>query len=216
MDFREFIDQTIRKCKVVLVVIGPQWLDISDAHGRRLDQPNDPVRIEVETAIRWRKHIIPVLIDDAGIPDAETLPATIEQLVVQNVAPMHNNQYFEQDINTLLDDITKIGVARQVQGFIQNPPSAGLNKRQAAAIVGIPLVFIIIGCVVVLGLGYLGFNFISNSALNLTPGKCDQRRPRHTQRVLHCHLTQRLLDRLLLSHARFPGANGSPKMLRRS
>ncbi len=33
---------------------------------------------------------------------------------------------------------------------------------------GIPLVFIIIGCVVVLGLGYLGFNFISNSALNLT------------------------------------------------
>jgi hypothetical protein len=79
VDFREMIDRTIRSCKVILVVIGPLWLNMQDQGMRRLDQVNDPVRIEIETALRWRKRIIPVLIDDAQMPTEESLPATIAQ-----------------------------------------------------------------------------------------------------------------------------------------
>jgi hypothetical protein len=162
-NFRQFIDKTVRNCKVVIVVIGPHWLDIADEKGRRLDQPNDPVRIEVETALNHRKRVIPVLIDEAGMPQAPQLPPTIVQLTSQNAAPMHNNQYFEQDINTLLDDITRMGVPRKTPGRIVNPPSAGfLTGRQTAAIVSIPLVLVAIGLVAVLGIGYLGYTFISS------------------------------------------------------
>jgi TIR domain-containing protein len=165
-DFQAFIDQTIRNCRVVLVVIGPAWLEMKDENGRRLDQLNDPVRIEIETALRHRKRIIPVLIDDARMPDAAQLPGTIEQLVSQNAAPMHNNQYFEQDINTLINDIASMGVQRKVQGPIINPPSANLptlTRRQTAAIVGLPLILISLGLVAVIAIGYFGYTFISNN-----------------------------------------------------
>lgn len=165
VDFREYIDQTIRTCKVVLVVIGPVWATLTDAKGRRLDQVNDPVRIEVETALRWNKKIIPVLTDDARMPAEADLPATIERLASQNASQMHNNQYFEQDINTLLDDITRMGVARRVQGPIINPPSAGFNVKTAAAIASVPLIFITLGVVAMLAVGYFAFNALGGSGL---------------------------------------------------
>jgi hypothetical protein len=169
-DFREMIDQTIRNCRVVLVVIGPLWLDMQDQGARRLDQVNDPVRIEIETALRWRKRIIPVLIDDARMPAEAQLPATIAQLASQNAAPLHNNQYFEQDINTLLNDIGGMGVPRTYSGFIANPPSAGLptlSRTQTAAAFGLPVFFIALVLVAVLAIGYFAFAFIGNVLKNI-------------------------------------------------
>jgi hypothetical protein len=169
-DFREVIDQTIRNCKVVLVVIGPLWLDMQDQGARRLDQVNDPVRIEIETALRWRKRIIPVLIDDAQMPVEASLPATITQLASQNAAPLHNNQYFEQDINSLLNDIAGMGVPRAYSGFIANPPSAGLptlSRTQTAAAFGLPVFFIALGLVAVLAIGYFAVTFIGNAFKNI-------------------------------------------------
>jgi hypothetical protein len=162
-DFREVIDRTIRNCRVVLVVIGPLWLNIEDQGARRLDQVNDSVRIEIETALRWRKRIIPVLIDDAQMPAEASLPAAIAQLARQNAAPMHNNQYFEHDINTLLSDIASLGVPRTYSGFIANPPSAGLptlTRTQTAAAFSLPIFFIALALVAVLAIGYFAFAFI--------------------------------------------------------
>jgi hypothetical protein len=46
----------------VLVVIGPAWLaGADDQSQRRIDLPNDFVRIEIETALQQRVPIIPVL-----------------------------------------------------------------------------------------------------------------------------------------------------------
>jgi TIR domain len=170
VDFREMIDRTIRSCKVVLVVIGPLWLNMQDQGMRRLDQVNDPVRIEIETALRWRKRIIPVLIDDAQMPTEESLPATIAQLASQNAAPMHNNQYFEQDINALLNDIASMGVPRRNTGFIANPPSAGLptlTRTQTAAAIGLPVFFIALSLLAVLAVGYFAFVFIGKAFSNI-------------------------------------------------
>jgi hypothetical protein len=164
-DFRRFIDNTIRNCRVALVVIGPAWLDITDQNGRRLDQLDDPVRIEVEAALRYGKRLIPVLIDDAQMPNVSALPETMAQLASQNAAPLHNNQYFEQDINTLINDIASIGVRRKVEGTIINPPVAGLptlTRRQTATVVGVPLVFIALGLIATLVVGYLGYQSVAS------------------------------------------------------
>jgi hypothetical protein len=143
---------------------------MQDQGARRLDQVNDPVRIEIETALRWRKRVIPVLIDDAQMPAEASLPATIAQLASQNAAPMHNNQYFEQDINTLLSDIASMGVPRTYSGFIANPPSAGLptlTRTQTAAAFGLPVFFIALGLVAVLAIGYFAFAFIGDVLKNI-------------------------------------------------
>src|SRR5438552_3464598 len=51
-DFREAVDRAIGRCRVLLVVIGPQWVTLADRDGgRRLDKENDLVRVEVETAL---------------------------------------------------------------------------------------------------------------------------------------------------------------------
>jgi hypothetical protein len=156
VDFRDYIDRTIAKCRSVLVVIGPRWLGATDQLGRRrLDLLSDPVRIEIETALRARKPIIPVLIDDAGMPDAAALPAMIQQLAPQNAAPIHNNQYFEQDINGLINALTRLGVPRVRQGYISNPPSAGFLSSAAARRIGTGLVLLYL-ILILAGIGAVG------------------------------------------------------------
>jgi hypothetical protein len=62
VDFAEYIQVSLRKCAVELVVIGPQWLGTRTADGSpRLDDPNDLVRIEIETAfsLGFEDHSIP-------------------------------------------------------------------------------------------------------------------------------------------------------------
>jgi hypothetical protein len=61
-DFAEVITAAVKSCHIVLVVIGPAWLAAADDQSqRRIDLPNDFVRIEIETALQQRVPIIPVL-----------------------------------------------------------------------------------------------------------------------------------------------------------
>jgi hypothetical protein len=56
----------------MVVVIGPQWLNATDAEGnRRLDQPDDWVRREIETALRREILILPLLVNNTPQPAAE-------------------------------------------------------------------------------------------------------------------------------------------------
>jgi len=51
-DFVDTIDQAVGSCKALIAIIGPDWLNIQDRHGhRRLDNSNDFVRIELESAL---------------------------------------------------------------------------------------------------------------------------------------------------------------------
>jgi peptide/nickel transport system substrate-binding protein/oligopeptide transport system substrate-binding protein len=66
---------------VVLVVIGPHWLGAKDATGKRsLDDPDDAVRVEVETALRLGKVVVPLLVEGAAMPATEDLPESLREL----------------------------------------------------------------------------------------------------------------------------------------
>ncbi|MBL8398449.1 MAG: toll/interleukin-1 receptor domain-containing protein [Candidatus Accumulibacter sp.] len=79
-DFAEAIRRGIGTSVVVLVVIGPHWLDARNADGqRRLDDPADFVRLEIETALSGGVPIIPVLIEGATMPASTRLPASLQE-----------------------------------------------------------------------------------------------------------------------------------------
>jgi pterin-4a-carbinolamine dehydratase len=64
---------------VVLVVIGPKWLEARDQFSRRrLDQPDDWVRQEIELA--RNSTVIPIAFGGARIPPPEALPESIAYL----------------------------------------------------------------------------------------------------------------------------------------
>ncbi|MGH3874344.1 MAG: toll/interleukin-1 receptor domain-containing protein [Pseudonocardiaceae bacterium] len=66
---------------VVLAVIHAQWLSECDANGvRRLDEPDDWVRKELELAVKNSKKIIPILLDETPMPRRDQLPELIRDV----------------------------------------------------------------------------------------------------------------------------------------
>ena len=77
-DFVEAIQQAVGSCDVLLAVIGRQWLAVTDATGRRrLDDPDDFVRLEIATALARNIPVIPVLVQGASMPAAHELPGPL-------------------------------------------------------------------------------------------------------------------------------------------
>ena len=80
-DFVQVLKDQVSACDVMLVLIGPKWLSAIDETGRRrLDDPQDFVRVEIESAVRLGKRVIPVLVHKAEMPRAEALPEPIRPL----------------------------------------------------------------------------------------------------------------------------------------
>ena len=81
-DFVEVITRAVGSCDVLLALIGDEWLTITDEHGRRrLDNPDDFVRLEIEAALSRRVRVIPVLVGEARMPHADELPDSLAALV---------------------------------------------------------------------------------------------------------------------------------------
>ncbi len=83
-DWPETLRQIARKAKAMLVCIGPDWLRAADpkTFRRRLDDPKDWVRLEIETALANSDClVIPVLLRGASLPEADALPESLVKLV---------------------------------------------------------------------------------------------------------------------------------------
>ena len=71
LDFFEVLSEKLRLCNVLIAVIGRNWNSIADRDNRRrLDDPDDFVRIEIEAALERGIRVIPVLVDGATMPKA--------------------------------------------------------------------------------------------------------------------------------------------------
>jgi hypothetical protein len=82
VDFFRAIEKSVGSCDVLIAIIGTQWLSCSDAEGRRrLDDPEDFVRVEIATALRREIRVIPVLLDGATMPRQSDLPDDLQLLV---------------------------------------------------------------------------------------------------------------------------------------
>jgi TIR domain-containing protein len=80
-DWAKRIISEVSKCGVMLVLIGPDWLGSTRITRRkRIGQPDDWVRVEIETALRQGIWMIPVLLDGVEMPKAGTLPQSLRPL----------------------------------------------------------------------------------------------------------------------------------------
>jgi len=76
VDFAEEISRAVAACQVLLAIIGPGWLTVTDKRGRRrLDDPDDIVRLEIEAALARDVRVIPILVEGAVMPGRPDLPA---------------------------------------------------------------------------------------------------------------------------------------------
>lgn len=81
---------------VVLVVIGPDWLDARDERGqRRLDDPADMVRLEIEAAFERGLALVPVLVDGATMPSAAQLPPSLAALAGHQAFELSETRWAE-------------------------------------------------------------------------------------------------------------------------
>jgi hypothetical protein len=77
-NFVEAIRRSVESSTVVLAIVGRRWLDANDAEGRRrLDDPADFVRLEIELALQARVPVVPVLVEGATMPAADELPPSL-------------------------------------------------------------------------------------------------------------------------------------------
>lgn len=101
-DFVEVITRAVGSCDVLLALIGDQWLTINDEHGRRrLDDPDDFVRLEIEAALTRKVRVIPILVDGARMPRADELPDSLVKLVRRQALELSPAR-FEFDTSRLL------------------------------------------------------------------------------------------------------------------
>ena len=108
LDFKKVVSEKLQACDVLLAVIGPGWLSSSNERGaRRVDNPKDYVRIEIETALARDILVIPVLVDGAPMPDEERLPDTLRPLAHRNAVRLEHER-FGSDADNLIRALAKV------------------------------------------------------------------------------------------------------------
>lgn len=106
-DFAEHLSEQLDDADVALVVIGRKWLDAQDRGGmRRLDQPGDWVRREIEHVLVRDCLVIPVLVDGATMPWPEQLPDSLDALAGRQAVSLSDLRW-RQDVEGLADQLAR-------------------------------------------------------------------------------------------------------------
>ena len=107
-DFLKKIEETVGSCDVLIAVIGKGWLSSLDQEGqRRLDNPDDVVRIEIATALKRDILVIPVFVDGASMPQSRDLPDDLKALIRRNALPLSHGS-FRTDSERLASAVERV------------------------------------------------------------------------------------------------------------
>src|SRR6185437_4515624 len=108
VDFAEEIFRAVAACKVLLAVIGPNWLTAADERGgRRIDDPDDIVRLEIEAALARSVRVIPILVEGAAMPRREDLPGSLAGLARRSALVIRHDS-FRYDAARLVTAIERV------------------------------------------------------------------------------------------------------------
>jgi CHASE2 domain-containing sensor protein len=120
--FPDRIASAIRGCSVMLVLIGPHWLE-PIAGTRRIDDPNDWVRQEVEAGLQRREAVVvPVLLDGTLAPAGAELPESVKGLAARHAVVVTGDD-LAADIDNLVRSVER-GRRRAAEWDSGSPASA--------------------------------------------------------------------------------------------
>jgi TIR domain-containing protein len=131
VDFRTHISETLSGCQTLLVVIGPHWFGVSADGSRRIDDPEDFVRLEVARALARDIRVIPLLIDRTEMPSSTVLPDDLKSLTFRNALRVDSGADFHHHIDRLCNSLqsTPISPTPTVSSSPQPIPSTSPPHR---------------------------------------------------------------------------------------
>ena len=180
-DFRHHIQDALQGADVLLAVIGPTWLGKSaDGKSRIIDEA-DPVKVEIEAALKQGLTVIPVLVDNATMPGAADLPESIRDFAYINAAPIDVGRDFRAHMERLTRSIDGIvgtdKAAMEVvlaRGYPDAPKASSWSARRMAAVIG--------SVAVVLGGAIIAINLMSERVGQNAPATGAPQGPRSPER----------------------------------
>jgi pterin-4a-carbinolamine dehydratase len=111
-NWKQQIDNALHESSVVVVVIGSRWLFLQDPYGRRrIDIEDDWVRVEISSAIRNQKTVMPVLVSGATLPNVQGLPECLRPLL-DSLAYELKDEYWQRDTSYFVKRLEELGVPR--------------------------------------------------------------------------------------------------------
>jgi len=101
LDFVDVLSDRVGKCDALVAVIGKHWVASADSQNRRrLDDPSDFVRVEIEAALQRNVPVIPVLVDGAAMPQPDDLPTGMKTLTRRQGIEISHAR-FDSDVERL-------------------------------------------------------------------------------------------------------------------
>lgn len=117
-DFVEVIERKVGACSIAVVLIGKNWLAASDGEGkRRLEDPEDFVRLEVASALKREVRVLPVLVGGATMPRMQQLPAPLASLSRRNAFEISDSR-FHADVDKLIEALERAASAADSPGVV--------------------------------------------------------------------------------------------------
>ncbi len=108
VNFVSFISAQLQHCSAVLVMIGRNWTTATDQRGRRrLDDPADHVRVEIAAALKQQVPVIPILVQDASMPNADELPEDMRSLAFYNALKL-TPEFWRAGVERLIKELDRV------------------------------------------------------------------------------------------------------------
>jgi hypothetical protein len=135
-DFRVAVREAIRHSAVMVVLIGSDWITAARPDGiRRLDDPDDHVRTEIEEGLRHDLVVIPVLVDGTPMPAADALPGTLAPLAACHAMRV-DHHHFRRDDAALIDVVAGLLAVEEPPGSVAQTDRPGTVVNDQVIIVG--------------------------------------------------------------------------------
>jgi hypothetical protein len=132
IDFRDYIKEALDRTDVLIAVMGSAWQGkMSDGPARIMEEV-DPVRIEVETALARGIAVIPLLIDEAVMPQPSELPDSLKNLAFRNAAYVDSGRDFHLHMDRLIRSMDRL-LGRVEEARVAAPPPTPVAAMGAGA-----------------------------------------------------------------------------------
>lgn len=126
-DFVNVITEAVASCDVLIALIGRQWLTAADAEGRRrLDTPDDFVRLELDAALKRDVFVIPACVQGAAQPSPEQLPHALASLARRHGTDLRDIGWHD-DVKRLVERLERFERENSERAGAPEPATAGAD-----------------------------------------------------------------------------------------
>ena len=147
VDFADTINEAVGACGALVALIGDEWTTVTDASGRRrIDDPADVHRLEIEAALDRQVLLIPALVQDAEMPTVDDLPDALDPLVRRHAVEL-SDQRWDYDVNRLIGVLERAlqegGVGRRATTRVRR--LAFRYRGRAGFVAGVLATLVVVG-----------------------------------------------------------------------